>query len=86
MFLGHGPLAVPEIFHGLDRLKISTAAPFQTRCFCHRQRSFKMPVTNLSTTPNLLNAIVLIKFKMAERMGFEPMWDCSQTVFKTASL
>ncbi len=24
--------------------------------------------------------------KMAERMGFEPMWDCSQTVFKTASL
>ncbi len=23
---------------------------------------------------------------MAERKGFEPLWDCSQTVFKTASL
>ena len=24
--------------------------------------------------------------KMAEGKGFEPLWDCSQTVFKTASL
>ena len=24
--------------------------------------------------------------QMAERMGFEPMWGCPQTVFKTASL
>ncbi len=24
--------------------------------------------------------------KMAERKGFEPLWACTQTVFKTASL
>ena len=26
------------------------------------------------------------RFFMAEGMGFEPMWTCAQTVFKTASL
>ena len=25
-------------------------------------------------------------FDVAESVGFEPTWDCSQTVFKTASL
>ena len=39
-------LAVPEIFLGLERLKISTAAPFRSRFFVHQTRSnSKLPTS-----------------------------------------
>ena len=49
---------------------------------------------SISTLPELLTEVRLIQFcqslipgsDKAERMGFEPMRPCGQTVFKTASL
>ena len=56
MFLGvRALLRCPKFFYVLERRKILTATPFYTHCIRHRRRSYKMPVTNLSTTPNLIN-------------------------------
>ncbi len=40
----------------------------------------------ISTHSSKYKCFVTIFNKMAEGVGFEPTWDCSQTVFKTASL
>jgi hypothetical protein len=44
---------------------------------------------NKKTVPHKENGFYLQIFEckgMAERMGFEPMWACTLTVFKTAPL
>ena len=44
------------------------------------------PLHHLSTSALVTIKSIILFYEMAEGKGFEPLWDCSLTVFKTASL
>ena len=50
---------------------------------CFFTRGLRIPSIHKKTNSTRKSRCCLF---MAEGVGFEPTWDCSQTVFKTASL
>ena len=50
---------------------------------CFLTRGLRIPSIHHKNKQHLQKQMLFI---LAEGVGFEPTWDCSQTVFKTASL